>query len=102
MRQGTTPWIELSLDGCENIGSYKKIIITLKQDDVKVNVNKEDLEIEGNVIRFKLTQAETLSFKSGRIVSIQLRAVDELGNAIATNIATTEAVGAALYKEVIT
>lgn len=86
MRRGTTPWIELTLDGCDNIESYKTIVITLKQGIIEINKNKDDLTIEENMIRFQLTQKETLEFRNDRKVQIQLRAVDDVGNAIATDI----------------
>lgn len=101
MRRGTTPWIELILDGCEDIGSYKTILVTMQQGDIEVNKNEEQLTIEGNVIRFQLTQEETLAFKHGRTVKIQLRALDESGNAIATDIKTAT-VSDVLNEEVIT
>ena len=81
MRRGTTPWIELTLDGC-----YKTIVITLKQGIIEINKNKDDLTIEENMIRFQLTQKETLGFRNDRKVQIQLRAVDDVGNAITTDI----------------
>lgn len=101
MRRGTTPWIELILDGCEDIGAYKTILVTMQQGDIEVNKNEEQLTIEGNVIRFQLTQEETLAFKYGRTVKIQLRALDESGNAIASDIITAS-VSDVLNEEVIT
>lgn len=101
MRRGTTPWIELILDGCEDIGTYKTILITLQQGTIEINKSKEELTIEENVIRFQLTQEETLGFKRGKTVQIQLRAVDESGNAIASDIITAS-VSDVLNEEVIT
>lgn len=44
MRRGTTPWIELILDGCEDIGAYKTILVTMQQGDIEVNKKEEQYE----------------------------------------------------------
>lgn len=87
MRRGTTPTFTVTVDA--DITAYL-IYLTFKDGDYMLTKTNDDLTIavdEGvTSIDVTLTQAETLAFKSGSTVDVQIRAVDANG---ATAIATT-------------
>ena len=84
MKRGTTPVITVYVSGCD-LRKLKKIIVTFAQGDIQIDKESEEMEIEETVLRVSLTQEETLMLNDGK-VSAQLRAIDEYGRAIASDI----------------
>ena len=108
-RQGTTPIVTLEVpqefDNCN-------VFVTIDQDGTQVTKSSresDDIEItkhydeSGNFdysnVAMYLTQAETLGFDIGK-ARVQIRWVDFLGNAEATEIGTFS-IEESLYQEVI-
>ena len=108
-RQGTTPIVTLEVpekfDNCN-------VVVTIdqdgtqvtkesrKSDDIEITKHyKEDGTFDYSSVALYLTQAETLGFEVGQ-TRVQIRWVDFLGNARATEIGTYE-IEESLYKEVI-
>lgn len=90
MRRGTTPTLELTLTGVEEI-SADTLYVTLKQSQREITKTNTDLSIEAgeteSVINLYLSQQETLSLRKGTC-EIQVRGINALGDAWASDIAT--------------
>ena len=72
MIRGTTPHIEFTLPF--DVSPATEIWVTFSQNNSEVfTIVKKDLTIEKNVIDCRLTQAQTLAFKSGLYAEIQIR-----------------------------
>ncbi len=86
MRRGTTPDIMLTLDGID-FENLRDVYITFKQDKNIITKTKPDISYDETTkeIGVHLTQEDTLSFHNG-YVFVQLRALTDSGNAIATDI----------------
>lgn len=85
MRRGTTPELQIAVNGVE-VGKLTKMYLTLKQNNYEITITEDDIGIDeaDNLIKIPLTQEQTLGFKDG-YVNIQLRAmVDD--SAIASDI----------------
>ena len=88
MRRGTTPTntfaVDVDLTGATVFVSYEQ--------DGKVVIEKtgSDVTVATNALTVTLTQADTLAFHQGR-VCVQIRYVDQLGTADASNIMETTA-----------
>lgn len=88
MRRGTTPTntfsVDVDLTGATVYVSYEQ--------DGKVIIEKTgtDVTITSTDVTVTLTQADTLAFHPGR-VCVQIRYVDQLGTADASNIMETTA-----------
>lgn len=88
MRRGTTPTntfaVDVDLTGATVFVSYEQ--------DGKVVIEKTgtDVTVATNALTVTLTQADTLAFHPGR-VCVQIRYVDQLGTADASNIMETTA-----------
>ena len=85
MRRGTTPTIEINVNGCD-LSEFDTIYVTFKQGDVEVTYDNSEIDIEESRISFSLKQEDTLKFNSELFVYVQLRAVNKKGVAIASNI----------------
>ena len=86
MRRGTTPTVTITVHGCD-LSEFETIFVTFRQGTTLLDKTGGDLEIEGNKISVLLTQLDTLIFDSSkRTVEIQIRAVNEGGVAVASNI----------------
>lgn len=98
MRRGTTPTLIISVTGIDmtDIATW---YVTVAQDSMQITKSNEDLEIEDNVIKMPLTQAETMKFKQGE-VSVQIRARTNEDIVIASGIKTID-IDRILYNEVI-
>lgn len=92
MKRGTTPTLNIALDGV-NVGDLDKIYITLKQDDSVLTKSGEGVTVneEDNSVSVSFNQKETLFFRPG-YVYLQMRAVTSGGNAIATDVQKIDAV----------
>lgn len=89
MRRGTTPTFQITVTGLSDI-EIDVLWITLKQGTTEITKEKGDVEIQGDVISTALTQEETLMFKEGTKVGIQLRALSTNNTAYASNIVYTD------------
>lgn len=91
MRRGTTPTLQFNMADTD-WSSFPSVILTLLDKHFhSVFIGQEDLvfstDDDGNhLISATLTQAETLQFDNNSRVKAQIRAVDEDGNAFATDI----------------
>ena len=101
MRRGTTPDYLLSIPGYDL--SECKVYVTVQQYANAITLTSDRLEIEvqddTTSISFRLTQAETLQFKSGN-AEVQVRFIDSEGTAQATDIGRID-IMPILYEDVI-
>lgn len=94
--RGTTPSITLNITGVDlsNAGVWPIVIVTVENGRSAFDVTRDSLAIAntdaGCSVSFELTQAQTLALSVMRTVSVQLRAKDADGNAIASPIASVE------------
>lgn len=85
MFRATTPTHIFSLPFETSL--LNKILITYKQDDAIILEKTEaDCTLDGNDIKIKLTQEETLLFDADKRVMIQLRVLTTDGTAMASEI----------------
>lgn len=88
MRRGTTPYVLIETDVDLTRAKYSVLTIEDRAGaEVDVDSRSGMLEVFVSGVRAKLTQAQTLSLTKGPL-KLQLRAVDERGNAIASGIMT--------------
>ena len=91
MRRGTTPTHTFTLPEEIPLSTFTVIFITYSQmGRVRVEKTIDDIIIDGHTVTVILTQADTLSFRSGS-VEIQMRAKTALGEAYASDIVTVPA-----------
>ena len=91
MRRGTTPTHTFTLPEEIPLSTFTVIFITYSQmGKVRVEKSINDIFIDGHTASVTLTQADTLSFRSGS-VEIQMRAKTALGEAYASDIVTVPA-----------
>ena len=98
MRQGTTPTIVINVNNID-VNTLKSIYVTFEQTGFILTKNKDDIDIIDDQIRLSLSQEETLQFERGKC-NVQLRAITNDGNAIASTIVSTN-IYRILDKEVI-
>ena len=71
-------------------GTWPVVVVTLKNGDKEIDVQRDLLDIKhtdtGCQVNFVLTQVQTLVMESMKQVSVQLRAKDAAGHAIASQI----------------
>ena len=99
MRRGTTPTIEININGVD-MSTISEWYITISQDDLKLTKTNADIVIEGTLIMIPLTQEETMQFRQGEAF-IQIRAVTTEGLRIASHIQKLDDIERILYNEVI-
>ena len=99
MRRGTSPTLQLSRSGLDDI-KVDKLYLTLKQDSTVIEKTEEDVTINENVLSAELTQEDTLAFAANKNVLLQVRILSESDTAYATNILSIPA-GAILKDGVI-
>ena len=98
MRRGTTPTFNVTCD--VNLTGYT-IYLTLEQGTVELTLTPECEATEtGCTLAVTLTQEQTLLFNDKMKASMQIRAIDAGGTAIASNIMTVD-VGRILKEGVI-
>lgn len=94
--RGTTPDITLNVIGVDlsNAEYWPVVVVTLKNGGIQIDVQRDLLDIKhtdiGCSITFVLTQVQTLAFDYMKRVSVQLRAKDANGDAIASPKASVE------------
>lgn len=86
MRRGTTPTLEIKLEGVD-IDMLDDIYITIKQGETVIEKTNDDIipNVDTNTLNILLTQEETLSFVDSGTATVQMRATTDYGDAIATN-----------------
>lgn len=99
MRRGTTPTLQITISGLEDIQT-SKLYLTLKQDSIIIEKTEKDVTIDGNVLSAELTQEDTLAFIANKNVLLQVRILSASDTAYATNILSIPA-GAILKDGVI-
>lgn len=87
MRRGTTPTISVFTDNL-NFKDFSEIILSFEQLGMRVDKTGEDLEVssDGKTIKTTLTQQETLAFVADMPLSVQFRAKNDDGVAVASSI----------------
>ena len=91
MYRGTTPTIQIKVNGCDDLTLYKSIYVTFRQmPSILIEKTKDEIEVETDLIRVTLSQEETLKFAPGTVMA-QFRAVDDNGMAIASSIVSFSA-----------
>ena len=72
MYRGTTPEIELEFDF--SLSAATALFVTFSQKDQEVfTVGMDNVTITDNVVKFRLTQEQTLMLDDNHLVSIQVR-----------------------------
>lgn len=86
MRRGTTPTVSIAVNGVDPT-TFKNFYIIFKQGDVEVLKSQNDSDIIENVIAVRLSQEDTLRFVAGKEVRVQLRAITDVDDVIASDVA---------------
>ena len=90
MRRGTTPSHTFTTD--IDLSDAEVVYVTYKQGSkVILEKDKDGMDITSDSIVIELTQEDTLSFKMGQPVRVQIRARFPSGSAVASNIIQTTA-----------
>lgn len=106
MIRGTTPIIQLFIDGADLTGT--RFFVTLVNinsgieytfDSEHDNVELVSVDENGSQVNLSLTQEMTLNMTVGRI-QIQVRWIDDVENAEATDIATIDLTKVLLEKKI--
>jgi hypothetical protein len=86
MYRATTPTHRFRFP--RDLSEFRTILITYKQKGkIVMEKSKAELTIDGNVAKYVLSQDEANAFAAGdRSVSVQIRAVDNNGTALASRI----------------
>lgn len=85
MIRGTTPthYFTLPFD----TGQVEKLIITYAQNGVVVlELTEENVAMDGQEIRYQLSQEDTLRFKSNVLAEVQVRVKTTDRNVLASNV----------------
>lgn len=99
MYQGTTPTILLTLEGAEDL-DQATCYVTFKHGVNKtLTKSGSDLVVDDNEIAVFLSQEETLAMIPGGC-DVQVRWIDENGNAMTTDVAKIQ-VNSVLLKQII-
>ncbi len=91
MYKGTTPTIILTFDSDVDFSGAKSVVVTFATDFHRVMMEKadEELTIEANVIKVRLTQKETLAMKTGPLL-IQVNILYRDGSRVASDIVSID------------
>lgn len=85
----TTPTLYSTVKGIDLTVGYD-VYVSLEQDRVQLDKSGEDLTLElvgeDTLISLKLSQTESAGFNFGKRVLVQINAIDESGNRLATGI----------------
>lgn len=85
MRRGTTPTHTFNLPfSTENVSKAK--VIYSQEEEVIFAKEDAACEREGNTVKVRLTQEETLRFDCTKVVKIQIRILTKGGDALASDI----------------
>lgn len=101
IRRGTTPVLTLKVEDVD-LTTLTRLILTIRQGITVLNKEKDDtsLTVAAHTVAAHLTQAETLSFRAGSSIGVQIRGLTEAGEAFATNVAEIP-VGDVLNEEIL-
>lgn len=71
--RATTPTLHLMVN-CSAIDwtEAENVYVTLKGDGINLTLESESLEVEANVIKVWLTQAQTLEIPEGSVIKVQV------------------------------
>lgn len=98
MKRGTTPTFNVVCD--VDLSDYT-IFLTLEQGNLELTLTPECESTQtGCTLSVTLTQEQTLAFNDRMRASMQIRAIDENGQAIASNIMSVD-IGRILKEGVI-
>lgn len=91
MFTGTTPTFILTFGEGVDFSDAKSVVVTFATDYCKELAEKtdEDLEINENIIRFSLTQEESLAMSPGRML-LQVNVLYNNGSRVASEIVSIE------------
>ena len=65
MYRGTTPTIQINVSESVDLMLYKSIFVTFKQmPSVLIEKTKDEIEVESDSVTVRLSQEETLKFKT--------------------------------------
>lgn len=101
MRRGTTPTLEVQVQGYD-LESLKDVYVTILQQGVYAltkTKSSSGVEVNGDKFYISLSQKETLKFHDGH-ARVQMRGINDAGEAIASDIAVIR-VEPVLLEEVI-
>lgn len=85
MTRGTTPTHSFTVEGDVDLAAVRKLRITYRQmGRTLLEKTETDVEIRGQTISCTLTQEETLAFRAGAAVSLQIKALLDSGAVLAT------------------
>ena len=84
MRRGTTPTLIFTLPMEAKLLEYAYISFA-NQRGVIFEKQMQDCEANGNELKLRLTQADTLAMRADENVTIQIRAKTYAGDALASN-----------------
>lgn len=98
MLRYSTPIIEIETD--INLADLTALWVSFRQDSVILRKTKEQVKIEGTILKVRLSQEDTAMFKADNIVEVQIRWLTENGSASGSNIASV-VFGRVLEEEVI-
>ena len=100
MKRGTTPIHTFTLPFDTDLVKTARVIYS-QNNKVILTKTGNELEFEGNLIRTKLTQEDTLSFDCKKMVEVQLRVLTKVDEALASEIEIVS-VDRCLENEVLT
>lgn len=81
MIQGTTPTLDLILeDESIDLGLAAHVYVSLTQGAKKLRKTGDDVQVDGHIVRIRLTQEESLAFDPVRGVEAQLNWTYANGN----------------------
>lgn len=99
----TTPTLYATVKGIDLTVGYD-VYVSLEQDRVQLDKSGEDLTLEtqgeDTLISLKLSQMESAAFNFGKRVFVQINAIDENGNRLATGIKEVPVMRNLLDKEI--
>ena len=84
MTRGTNPTCTITLPF--DTSTLKTVRVTFAQGEHKIVKKDADLTMEGNIVKFDLTQEETLSFADDKRVEVQLKALNNAGKIQLSNV----------------
>lgn len=99
MIRGTTPRHTFALPFDTDLVATARVIYS-QNGEVILTKTDTDLTMSGNTIVLDLTQEDTLSFRCGRAVEVQVRVLTLDGEALASDIVKVS-IGRCLENEVI-
>lgn len=91
MIQGTTPTHVFVLPF--DVSTVARLQITYaQQGTIRLQKTEKDCAMSGNEVSVRLTQLETLAFRAGTEVQVQVRVLTPSGDALASGIASVPVV----------